>query len=756
LTVAQYVLAGNYNAGTYTPCNFFAATSNGKIWTEQVTFYGPYGTPVHLVGGIVHGDLGYYIVDLLDAQTSGGYANQGTSLGNLQGMTFSSDGSHWEAFEAGASAVTIVRNSVIYDDANSQVVVLRYNLKDTIWELATYADTGEVGVTIPGGLATPTGALYNISSSSYMIPCTGPDAWYFSANGDDWTVWRASAPANLQDYKYDSVHVAAYAGPLIESSTDGVTWTNWVPSSTGGTTLYRIAHGSGVWLAVGDDGNYYTSTDAVNWTLGTLAWTGASDCAFLNGTFVIACADGKVYTSANGSSWTLQTTLASGDVTLAVGNGLLLLSILETTAFGNVSRKTRALYSSSNGIVWTSETPAIPNVPAFYPTAMTWDETSKLYYAAGYNIFNSSPSIFYSGDGIFWTFKCSLSAPCAPSSIAAYNGRLYIVGWGNLNGSFTTYNVWTSDFETWTPLVLPAQMAPYKIAVVNQSLYIVGNDATGWNPSSNSGAPVIMQSSDGVSWTQCTILSGVLGATTIFDIAYGNSVYFAIGYDSSVTSAVTFASANGQVFTPNYPAAMANTIQRAIAFCKGRFLTVGATVPPGAAPSIFEGPHPAGMADTSGGWGGAVNPGQVVQYYTCASAGAGFVLGGYLSASGATSPEDPSCNPDLYYESVPGSNTYNYSTLPTVAFGTILALVGRPSAVETTIIEEKVFIRWSDDRGKTWSTPLEYPLGEQGEYFINVAWRDLGIARFRIYELFWTSSSIQALNGAFVEVQELQ
>jgi len=68
----------------------------------------------------------------------------------------------------------------------------------------------------------------------------------------------------------------------------------------------------------------------------------------------------------------------------------------------------------------------------------------------------------------------------------------------------------------------------------------------------------------------------------------------------------------------------------------------------------------------------------------------------------------------------------------------------------------QVFLRWSDDRGKTWSNPMGQTLGAKGEYSAIPAWNRLGMGRNRVFELFWSCATKTALNGANVEGLVLQ
>ena len=59
-------------------------------------------------------------------------------------------------------------------------------------------------------------------------------------------------------------------------------------------------------------------------------------------------------------------------------------------------------------------------------------------------------------------------------------------------------------------------------------------------------------------------------------------------------------------------------------------------------------------------------------------------------------------------------------------------------------------LRWSDDWGKTWGNTVLQSAGTLGEYRTLPQWPGLGLARFRIYEIFHSIPAQAALNGAWV------
>lgn len=70
--------------------------------------------------------------------------------------------------------------------------------------------------------------------------------------------------------------------------------------------------------------------------------------------------------------------------------------------------------------------------------------------------------------------------------------------------------------------------------------------------------------------------------------------------------------------------------------------------------------------------------------------------------------------------------------------------------------EPIIFLSWSDNRGKTFGTPVGQSLGRQGEYLTDPQWNRLGMARDRIFKAEWDGPVITPLNGAFVEAKLLR
>jgi len=64
--------------------------------------------------------------------------------------------------------------------------------------------------------------------------------------------------------------------------------------------------------------------------------------------------------------------------------------------------------------------------------------------------------------------------------------------------------------------------------------------------------------------------------------------------------------------------------------------------------------------------------------------------------------------------------------------------------------EPQISLRYSDNRGKTWGNPRVYGLGSTGEFNRSIMFPQLGQARNRVFEVFWSVPAFTALNGGDV------
>jgi len=186
----------------------------------------------------------------------------------------------------------------------------------------------------------------------------------------------------------------ATSSGVILSSTDAVTWT-YVQAVTGSNSYPQsVAYGNGVYVATTKQanslGNYagngvWTSTDSTTWTRRTSAnnYAGFS-IAYGNGVFVSVGSNGTIQSSTNGTSWTQQTSPISSNLySVAYGNGVFL-----AVGYTNYSAR------STNGTTWTST--------GFYSYLSAVTYANGYFYALG-----TSGVAYRTTDGNTWDYMGS-------------------------------------------------------------------------------------------------------------------------------------------------------------------------------------------------------------------------------------------------------------------------------------------------------------------------------------------------------------
>lgn len=66
------------------------------------------------------------------------------------------------------------------------------------------------------------------------------------------------------------------------------------------------------------------------------------------------------------------------------------------------------------------------------------------------------------------------------------------------------------------------------------------------------------------------------------------------------------------------------------------------------------------------------------------------------------------------------------------------------------IDEPQVNLRYSDTRGASWGYPVRQGMGSTGQYLRSIQFNQLGMARDRVYELFWSAPYQTALQGGWL------
>jgi hypothetical protein len=198
----------------------------------------------------------------------------------------------------------------------------------------------------------------------------------------------------------------------IQTSPDGITWTQ--RAAAGGYSGYfaEIAHdGTGLWVAGGQSGEIQTSPDGITWTKQTPdgGYSGVFNGIAYDGTglWVAVASQGEIQTSPDAITWTHQDNdggfVASFYEVAYDGTGLW----VAVGASGEIQ-------TSPDGITWTARTPGGGFSGNFYGIA---HDGTGLWVAVG-----STGEIQTSPDGITWTHRTAAAGYSSAFNTVAYDG----------------------------------------------------------------------------------------------------------------------------------------------------------------------------------------------------------------------------------------------------------------------------------------------------------------------------------------------
>ena len=167
--------------------------------------------------------------------------------------------------------------------------------------------------------------------------------------------------------------MAVGAGGLILHSTDGANWAA-AASVPGVANLHAVAQYGGNWVAVGDNGAIYVSSNSgVNWAVptGSYAPVGVSlrGVAGYGTTFVAVGDNGTVVTTTDTANWTSQT--------LPTASALSLTAVNMAAAQYLIVGQSGSAFTSTDAYTWT---PATTNITG---NLSALAGTPTLYVAVG-------------------------------------------------------------------------------------------------------------------------------------------------------------------------------------------------------------------------------------------------------------------------------------------------------------------------------------------------------------------------------------
>jgi hypothetical protein len=241
------------------------------------------------------------------------------------------------------------------------------------------------------------------------------------------TVPPPGITANFSAVAFSSIFVALGSDGSVASSPDGFTWTtNNRISSTG--SMNGIAFGfvggvTGTYVAVGDGGQIFTSTDLGTWTPVVVpgVTSDLKSVALVNGNFVVTGSGGTLLatlTPADATSWT--TLVSNTPNTLRASVFSPLTPVIHYVAVGDAG----TIVTSPDGVAWTPVTLAPPIAQNLLSVTVGGASGSRIL-AVG-----QGGAVVFSDDGVSW----SQAASGASLSKVVFVPSLYLaVGDGGAN-----------------------------------------------------------------------------------------------------------------------------------------------------------------------------------------------------------------------------------------------------------------------------------------------------------------------------------
>jgi hypothetical protein len=237
----------------------------------------------------------------------------------------------------------------------------------------------------------------------------GPLTWDTVSTGID----KSGNPILFADGQFVAGFGFDTEGGEIATSSNGLNWTTDLTVGAGVSGIYSLGYGNGTFVAGGNWGNSYASTNGTTWTPGSYSQAAPINAiSYGDGRFVGVGNGGMIMTSTNGLSWTAQSSSTGLNFNALAYNGKIFLA----AAYSN---GTASVQTSTDGVNWT--------------TATAPGNISRLTYGNGEFIGVSNVgggSIYTTTDGLTW--KTVYSSSTGLNGITFDGSHFIAVGNGGL------------------------------------------------------------------------------------------------------------------------------------------------------------------------------------------------------------------------------------------------------------------------------------------------------------------------------------
>jgi Divergent InlB B-repeat domain/Right handed beta helix region len=278
---------------------------------------------------------------------------------------------------------------------------------------------------------------------------------------------------------------ASVAGPLPDGT--GILWTELASGST--STLWGVAYGAGMFVAVGDRGTVLTSPDGESWSVRSVPTSQTLwGLNYGNGRFVAAGDSGVILTSTNGATWDLSPSGVSAALT-------------DVAFAGNT-----CVVVGTDGTILTSMS---GSAPWSRQAVNTTNHFQDLTYANGEFLASGLGGLLAtSPDGLTWTVRTS--GTTADLELTAYGLGNWIGG--GLNGTLLR----SADLSHWEPMNSGGSWELDGAGFANGRLVVVGE--------------VVLVSTNAQDWMRAAAGPGPI----YYDVTFGNGTWVAVGQGGAV------------------------------------------------------------------------------------------------------------------------------------------------------------------------------------------------------------------------------
>lgn len=312
-----------------------------------------------------------------------------------------------------------------------------------------------------------------------------------------WTQRTSGTIADLADIAVGGGKLVAVGNDrgTYRVSTNGTTWTGddiWVSGSTAlNLYLEGIVYDGTKFVAAGYDYNstppnptgwigvIYTSPDGTNWTRRHFSGSKLHDIAYGGGIYVAVGEAGTMWRSTDGIAWS---PVPSGETVRLYG---VAYGSNRFVAVGWGGTGTPVVLTSSNGTSWTNTTPG-----SGIGAVVIGEVAEEIEYCHDrFLVSSQNINIRYSTNGGI-TFQDSRSVPEGRAAFTHGNGVFLSAGVDSANGE-TNINLLSTNGSNWTPIATPSLANRNATTFFNNTFITVGDSGEIWqsNPFTAPVAP---------------------------------------------------------------------------------------------------------------------------------------------------------------------------------------------------------------------------------------------------------------------------